>query len=102
MLDKHVKHIKRNRCNICAHHCSIPHVYWIPNTGDNDFRLESIVVVNGTNLLDQFHTYLSPIVQSPDKWAYVSTTCLCRKKRLIRGETERHVGFNALIGQSFY
>src|SRR3989339_1618899 len=101
MLAKHVKHIKRNRCNISAHHCSIPDMYWIPNTGDNDFRLESIVVVNGTNLLDQIHTYLPSVIESPDKWTDISASCLCRQKRLIRGETECHVGFDALIGQFF-
>ena len=66
------------------HHCSIPHVYWISNTGDNNFGPITIVVVNGTNLLDQFHTYLPPVIKSTDKWTDISTTCLCRQKRLIR------------------
>src|SRR3990170_4864461 len=94
--------IKGNRRNISPHHRCIPHVYWILNTGYNNFGPITIIVVYCTNLLDQFHTYVPPVVQPPDKWAYVSAASLCRQKRLIRGETKSYVGFNALFGQSFY
>src|SRR3989338_2068782 len=102
MLNKQVKYIKGNRRNISAHHRCIPHMNRIPNTSNNDLRLESIVVVDGTNLLNEFHAYLSPVIESPDKWTDISPPCLCRQERLIRGKTECYVGFNTLFGQSFY
>src|SRR3972149_1226094 len=102
MLNKQVKYIKGNRRNISAHHRCIPHMNRIPNTSNNDLRLESIVVVDGTNLLNEFHAYLPPVIESPDKWTEISPPCLCRQERLIRGKTECYVGFNTLFGQSFY
>ena len=58
----------------------------VPQAGCKNLGRKSVIVVNPANGLDQFHSDMPDIVQSPEKRADIGRSGLRRQQRLVRGE----------------
>ena len=87
MFDQLCDNVVRHRPDVRAHQRRFDNMHRVADTGDEHLRIESIIMVDRQDLLDQCHTIGADIIEPADKRADDICACLRGEKRLIRRKT---------------
>ncbi len=93
------QHFEGRRDRVGAELRGLDKVQRRAGAGGEDFGFVAVVVVDRADVFDQRHAFLRDVVETADKRADIRRARLRGEQRLAGRETERHVRFDAFLGE---